>query len=205
MLAEARALRDALHARERSTSGPRAVSLRAKPGGRRREGDEQPRPGTMAIRTGPAPNSDPAEAQAAGTILPSSAEPSTSPSSAATAPTEREAKRAPAVAPGDAAVASGTARAFLAGYLPYSYGHAQARTIRRATDRLLRELEVSTPRVPATVARARPRLVSVHAEAALGDHAIDVVAVVDDGYRRYGLPLELQRTGGRWQVTAVGG
>jgi hypothetical protein len=127
------------------------------------------------------------------------------PSSAAAAPSEREAKRPPAVAPVTAVVASGAARDFLADFLPYSYGHAEARTIQRATRQLLHELKVAPPRVPVTVARARPRLISVRAAAALGDHAVDVLAVVDDGARRYDVPLELRDNGGRWVVAAVGG
>jgi hypothetical protein len=162
------------------------------------------RPGATAIQTGP-PGSDPAKPQTAGAISPSSAEPSRSSSAAVAAPREREAKRAPALAPGRAAAASGAARVFLAGYLPYSYGHAKARAIRLATDRLLRELEASPPRVPAAVALARPRLISARAEATLGDRAISVLAVVDDGQRRYGVPLELRETGGHWVVSAAGG
>ena len=69
---------------------------------------------------------------------------------------EAEARNAPAVAPGDARAAAAAARVFLEGYLPYSYGRAQARRIRAAATSLLRELEASPPRVPASVARARP-------------------------------------------------
>jgi len=69
----------------------------------------------------------------------------------------------------------------------------------------LRELEASPPRVPATVARARPRLISVRAEAATGDLDIDVLAVVDDGQRRYSIPLAVRHAGRRWIVTAVSG
>ncbi len=69
----------------------------------------------------------------------------------------------------------------------------------------LRELQRSPPRVPATVARAHPRLLSVRAEVSLGDLAIEVLAVVDDGQRRYRVPLELREIGARWLVTAVGG
>jgi hypothetical protein len=117
---------------------------------------------------------------------------------------EREPKSAPAVASGKAAVAVGAARAFLTGYLPYSYGRAEARAIHRAATPLLHELAVSPPSVLATVARARPRLISLRAEATLGVRAIDVLAVVDDGQRRYHITLELRHTRGAWLVTAVG-
>ena len=118
---------------------------------------------------------------------------------------KREARNAPAVAPGDARAAAAAARAFLEGYLPYSYGRAQARRIRAAATSLLRELEASPPRVPASVARARPQLISVRAEAATGGSNVDVVAVVEDGRRRYRIPLAVRHAGHRWIVTAVRG
>jgi hypothetical protein len=111
----------------------------------------------------------------------------------------------PPVAPREARAATAAARAFLAGYLPYSYGRSDAGRIRAAAWRLLRELEASPPRVPGTVARARPRLISVRAEAATGDLDVDVVAVVDDGQRRYSIPLAIRDAGRRWIVTAVSG
>jgi hypothetical protein len=118
---------------------------------------------------------------------------------------EVEARSAPAVAPGDARAAAAAARAFLEGYLPYSYGRADAERIRAAAIPLLRELEASPPRVPASVTDARPQLVSVHAEAASGGSDVDVVAVVEDGRRRYRVPLAVRDIGRRWVVTAVSG
>src|SRR5206468_1802569 len=118
---------------------------------------------------------------------------------------EAEARSAPAVASDDARATAAVARTFLLSYLPYSYGRARAERIRAAAGRLMHELARTPPRVPAADARAGPRLISVRAEAALGDHAIAVLAVVDDGQRRYSVPLELQQTGGRWAVSAIGG
>jgi hypothetical protein len=118
---------------------------------------------------------------------------------------EGEPNTAPAVATREAQAATAAARAFLDGYLPYSYGRADARRIRAAAGSLLREFEASPPRVPATVARARPRLISVHAQAATGDLGIHVLAVVDDGQRRYSIPLSVRKDGRRWVVTAVSG
>jgi hypothetical protein len=109
------------------------------------------------------------------------------------------------VAPGDARAAAAAARAFLEGYLPYSYGRADAERIRAAAIPLLRELEASPPRVPASVTHARPQLVSVRAEAATAGSDIDVVAEVEDGRRRYRIPLAVRNTAGRWLVTAVSG
>jgi hypothetical protein len=167
-------------------------------------GAQPQRPASTAIRTGPAPF-EPSDAQGSeGTTQRSSPAPATR-SSTAAAQREREARRAPAVAPGDARAAAAAARAFLDGYLPYSYGHAEARRIRAAARPLLRELASSPPRVPATVARGRPRLIAVRAQAATGDLSIDVLAVVDDGQRRYSIPLSVCTAGGRWVVSAVNG
>jgi hypothetical protein len=118
---------------------------------------------------------------------------------------EREAKSAPSVGARQARAAVSSSRRFLDGYLPFSYGNLRARKIRAAAALLMRELERSPPRVPVTVARARPQLISVRAEATLGAHAISVLAVVDDGRRRYDVPLELREAGGHWVVTAVAG
>jgi len=67
---------------------------------------------------------------------------------------ERESERAAAVARDEARRAKAAARAFLDGYLPYSYGRAGARDVRVATARLVRALTKAPARVPATVARA---------------------------------------------------
>lgn len=109
------------------------------------------------------------------------------------------------MAPGEARAAAAAARAFLEGYLPYSYGRARARRIRAAATPLLRELEAAPPRVPSGVARARPQLVSLRVEAATGGSDVDVVAVVDDGRRRYRIPLAVRDTDRRWVVTAISG
>jgi hypothetical protein len=181
-----------------------AVLLAFREPGRRVRPDGHPPVGTTAIRTGQPPF-EPHATQPPMSASPSSLSRSSSPSAGETGPGEREARSAPAVAPGEAALAERAAHAFLVGYLPYSYGRARAERIRGAARRLLRELERTPPRVPAAVARAAPQLVSVHADATLGDLAINVVAVVDDGQRRYRVPLELRRIHGRWVVTAVGG
>jgi hypothetical protein len=136
---------------------------------------------------------------------PASAEPSTKPTPAGAPRHEGEARSAPAIAPREAYAAAAAARAFLEGYLPYSYGRADAERIRAASIQLLRELEASPPRVPASVTHARPQLVSVRAEAATGGSDIDVVAIVEDGRRRYRIPLAVRNARGRWLVTAVSG
>jgi hypothetical protein len=94
---------------------------------------------------------------------------------------------------------------FLDAYLPYSYGRAGAERIRSAARSLLHELHAQPPRVTAAFApRGRPRLVSVRAKAATNDARVLVRAVVDDGPRRYGIPLEVREVAGGWLITTVG-
>jgi hypothetical protein len=122
-----------------------------------------------------------------------------------TAGREREPRHAPAVAPDDARAAIAASRAFLNGYLPYSCGRADAHAIRAAGAGLGRALQAAPPRVPPPVAEDRPRPISVRAQAATGDHTVDVLAVVDDGQLRYAIALRLRRARGRWLVTRIGG
>jgi hypothetical protein len=155
----------------------------------------EPPAGSVAGVTGHAPRSRPPATPAA----------SPTPSPASGTRGEGEVRNAPAVAPREARAAAAAARAFLEGYLPYSYGRAHAKRIRAAATSLLRELEASPPRVPASVARTRPQLISVRTEAATGGSNVDVVAVVEDGQRRYRIPLAVRHAGHRWIVTAVRG
>jgi hypothetical protein len=95
------------------------------------------------------------------------------------------------------------ARRFLAGYLPYSYGRAPARSIRGATPALRRELATNPPRVAAVGTRsARPRVRELRVSGLNGSRAY-VLAQVDDGSRTYATSLTIQRRGGRWLVAEV--
>ena len=118
---------------------------------------------------------------------------------------EREPSHAPAVAPGKARAATAAARVFLHGYLPYSYGRVRADRIRGAAPALVRALRESPPRVPAAVAKGRPRLVSVLAQAASDDRDVLIVAAVDDGRRRYDVRLTVHDSRGRWVVSEISG
>src|SRR3954454_13971726 len=111
---------------------------------------------------------------------------------------EREPRRAPAIESGAGRAAATAARVFLHDYLPYSYGRVDADRIRGAAPPLAHALDDAPPRVPAAVARARPRLLSVLPEAATGDRDVLIVAVVDDGQRRYDVRLALHRGARRW-------
>jgi hypothetical protein len=161
-------------------------------------------PSSTSIRTGSPPAPEPS-----GPRHSSSDAPAPTPTRTTVPPgarrNEREASGAPAIAPRADRAATAAARSFLDGYLRYSYGRARARRIRSAAATLLRELEGSPARVPEAVARSRPRLISVRAQAATSDLEVLVRAVVDDGQRRYSIPLSVRDRHGRWLVTAVGG
>jgi hypothetical protein len=103
----------------------------------------------------------------------------------------------------DVAASKQTARRFLARYLLYTYGHGHARRIRSATDSLRRRLAVQRPRVPVRERRRRPRLVLLQSDSVGHRHA-ELVALVDDGRRRYTVALGLMRAGADWRVARVG-
>ena len=124
---------------------------------------------------------------------------------APTAHAEREPRQAPSVALRDGRAATGVARAFLDGYLAFSYGHGKASAIRAAAAHLVRALDRAPPRVPAAVARARPRVTSLRALARASTREVIVVAAVNDGQRRYEVPITVRRAGDRWLVTEISG
>jgi hypothetical protein len=161
-------------------------------------------PSSTSIRTGSPPVPEPTGPRhsSSGEAAPTATATSVPP---AARRSEREASGAPAIAPREDRASTAAARSFLDGYLRYSYGRGRARRIRAAAGTLLRELEGSPPRVPEAVARSRPRLISVRAQAATSDIEVLVRAVVDDGQRRYSIPLSVRDRHGRWLVTAVGG
>jgi hypothetical protein len=182
------------------------LTLRDPGSGSRQDSRAQPPTGTTRIATGPPPAFGAGEPDGSrNTTQPSAPAPSTSSAPASATRGEREPENAPAIAPQDARAATAATRAFLDGYLPYSYGRADAKRIRVAALSLVRELKASPPRVPATIAQARPRRISARAQAATGDLGVHVRAVIDDGQRRYRIPLSVRKAGRRWVVTAVSG
>jgi hypothetical protein len=96
-----------------------------------------------------------------------------------------------------------TARVFLAGYLPFSYGRGSADALRAASARLRARLAAERPRVPARERRRHARVVLLQLDGA-GRTWAGVMALVDDGVRRYSVALTLARFGRAWQVTRVG-
>jgi hypothetical protein len=95
------------------------------------------------------------------------------------------------------------ARRFLAGYLPYTYGRVRARAIQSATGALQRQLVARRPRVPAGERRRSPRLTLLQSNS-VGHRRAELLALVDDGKRRYTIALELARAATGWRVTRAG-
>jgi hypothetical protein len=96
-----------------------------------------------------------------------------------------------------------TARRFLLDYLPFTYGRGSARHSRAATARLRAQLAAEPPRVPPRERRHRPRVTLLQLDGA-GRTWAGVVALVDDGARRYSVAMTLARVGRNWQVSRVG-
>ena len=103
----------------------------------------------------------------------------------------------------DVAQARRAARGFLAGYLPYAYGRGRGRRIAHVSPSLRRRLASERPRVPATERRRRPRVALLQADS-VGRSRAGMRALVEDGARRYTVPLELERTAAGWMVTGLG-
>jgi hypothetical protein len=102
------------------------------------------------------------------------------------------------------AAAKRAARAFLAGYLPYTYGRGRASAIPYATADLRRALGLRRPRVPTAERRRRVEVEALTVQGA-SPRRVGMLALVDDGRRRYSVQLALARYPGGWKVTEVGG
>jgi hypothetical protein len=99
--------------------------------------------------------------------------------------------------------ASSAARRFLEGYLPYSYGRRNARTIASVTPALRSELARQAPRVPPALAeKARPRVEGLKPSGFAPGRVI-LLARINDGQSRYVALLTVQRRGNRWAVSQV--
>ena len=123
---------------------------------------------------------------------------------AAPAEPSQEGTRTPvAVSPVDVAASKRAARRFLAGYLPYTYGHGRTQRIESATAALRGRLAAQRPRVPAREGRRTPRLVLLQSDA-VGTRRAELVALVDDGERRYTVPLKLTHSAAGWRVDRAG-
>lgn len=119
-------------------------------------------------------------------------------------PSEEAAAPSAEPTPQELAAAKRDARRFLAGYLPYTYGQRSAQRIPDAAAALRRRLASQRPRVPRSERHRTPRVVLVQADS-IGTVRAAMTALVDDGARRYTVPLQLTRLRSGWQVTDVGG
>lgn len=94
------------------------------------------------------------------------------------------------------------ARRFLAGYLPFTYGHGSAQHILAATHALRDALTHGRPRVPPTVRHRRTRIRHLEAETASASEAV-VVALISDGARIYAVAVAMERIDGHWLATGL--
>ncbi len=94
------------------------------------------------------------------------------------------------------------ARAFMMGYLPFSYGQAPARSIQAVTTEEREDLEANPPQVPAAIHRRHPRVVGVALEPyAAGEW--EVTVRVSDGELRYAIVVVLGDLPAGWEVMAI--
>jgi hypothetical protein len=118
-------------------------------------------------------------------------------------PSEEGERASTTVSPAGIASSKRAARRFLAGLLPYTYGLGQARKIRAATASLRRQLAADPPRVPPRERRRNPRVVLLQSDSVGRDRA-ELVALIDDGRRRYTIALALAHSAAGWQVDRAG-
>ena len=123
------------------------------------------------------------------------------PVSTPAAPSEESHTTAPRSS--DVAASKGAARRFLAAYLPFAYGRGRATRIEAVTPELRAELAEHAPRGTARERRRKPRVELLQSNGVSSERA-ELVALVDDGRRRYPLQLQLARTASGWLVTGLG-
>lgn len=95
------------------------------------------------------------------------------------------------------------ARAFLAGYLSYTYGGGPASAIDGATAQLLRRLRTERPR-QVGVDGGLFEVLALQTEAG-AQRTVLARAIVGDEQRTYEVSLTVERIGERWKVSGVGG
>jgi len=160
----------------------------------------------LALDRGPEPPARAPQATGAAAVSREQVapEPQAPPDSSAPPAEERETWR---VAAERRAVSSAeqVARRFLRLYLPFSYGQRPRPAVEAVvTPRLARALARLRPRVPAAVTALRPRVTGLQSEV-LGGGRLEAAAFIDDGTRRYALPVRLARTDDGWRVVGLGG
>jgi hypothetical protein len=131
------------------------------------------------------------------------APPSAPPATAPSAPLAAPAPTAPTPPP-IPSVVERSARRFLAGYLRFIYGRAEAGEIEAAAPALRRRLARTRLRVPPATRRRRPRVLELEAQR-LPSGAVAIRAeVADGGVAHYPVHLKVRRVGGRWTVVEAG-
>jgi hypothetical protein len=103
--------------------------------------------------------------------------------------------------PAGSASALRAARAFLAGYLPYYYGHGPATNVRADTRTLARELTAHPSNIPPPMQTLEGQVAGIAMSPAGGGWK--ALVNVHDGRSTYQLTLRLAPAGGQWAVTEV--
>lgn len=96
------------------------------------------------------------------------------------------------------------ARRFLPSYLAYAYGLTDARPLREFVHPALwLDLAAHPPHVPPRTRDLRPRVTYIGITATRPS-AVTLEALIDDGERRYAIPLVVGDAGERWQIVWIG-
>ncbi len=94
------------------------------------------------------------------------------------------------------------ARAFMMGYLPFSYGQARASSIEAVTSQERDDLAANAPQVPPAIHRRHPRIVGVRLRPyAAGEWQVTVT--VTDGTLSYPIVVVLGDLPAGWEVMAI--
>ena len=99
--------------------------------------------------------------------------------------------------------ARSVAARFLAGYLPYLYGHRHARSLLDLAPALRAELAHDPPRLTPAQRSRHPRLVALAAVGRPGGRVLATATVAGGGAAAYPVRLLLTRRAHQWVVTAI--
>ncbi len=111
----------------------------------------------------------------------------------------------PAISRGGLGAAGRVAARFLAGYLPFLYGRASARSFEAVTPGLRRQLSDMRGLVTPVERQRHPRVVSLTAVRQAPAAVLATALVADGGVTTYALRLMLRAGRGGWLVSGVDG
>jgi hypothetical protein len=94
---------------------------------------------------------------------------------------------------------------FLAGYLPFAYGRAPARSVNAVAPALRGQLTGRRAQLTPVERRHRPRVVSLEAVGQAPGVALATAMIDDSGITTYPPRLTVQRVAGAWLVSDVDG